>query len=244
MIKRILVAIAFTVTSAAAQADFLGLYAGVGYWHQTFGGHVIDNVSLAGDLGISKTNGNYLYVAFEHPIPLIPNIKVARTAIDETSTGTVKNSFTYQGQTFNSGQQVDSEINLTSTDLTLYYEIIDTGIDFDLGLTGRFVKGVVAVDNANHGVKVGLPMAYARLRVPLPLTHTYVDTNINYVSWSGNKVADYALAVGWQTRQFLFPEFGVELGWRRFSIDVSQSDADVKVDAAVKGVFLNLTGHF
>lgn len=244
MIKKILVAVAVAVASAAAHADFIGLYAGVGYWHQTFGGSVIDNVSVNNDLGIRTNNGSYIYAAFEHPIPFIPDIRIARTAIDDTGAGTLTTGFTYQGQTFTINQQVTSEIDLTSTDLTLYYQIVDTGIDFDLGLTGRFVKGVVTVNNANRGVKIGLPMAYAHIRIPLPLTHTYADTRLNYVSYGGNKIADYSLAVGWQTRAFLFPEFGVELGWRRFSINANKGDANVNVNAAVKGAFLNLTAHF
>ena len=241
---RILVAFAFLVTSAAANADFIGLYAGVGYWHQKFTGNVIDNVSINDELGVHSSNGNYIYLAFEHPIPLLPNVRVARTSIDTSGSGTVNQTFTYQGQTFTSAQQVNSQIDLTSTDLTLYYEIIDTGIDFDLGVTGRFVKGKIAVNDANQSVKIGLPMGYAHLRIPLPLTHTYATGTVNYISWSGNKVSDYSLGVGWQTREFLFPEFGVELGWRRFAINATQGDANVNVDAAVKGFYLNVTGHF
>lgn len=243
MFRRLLVACVLLMVSAAANADFLGVYAGVGYWRQSLSGDVISNVSI-GELGATRSNGNYLYVAFEHPIPFIPNFKLARTSIDETGVGTLNTSFTYQGQTFTSGQAVGSRIDLTNTDLTAYYEIIDTGINLDLGLTGRFVNGEVAVDNASHKLKISLPMVYGHVRVPLPFTHTYADGNVNYASWSGNRVVDYAIAVGWQTRHFILPEFGVELGWRRFSIDVNENDADVKADAVIKGVFLNLTGHF
>lgn len=244
MIKRILVALAITATSAAAHADFLGLYAGVGYWHQTFGGHVIDHVSIDNELGVNHNNGNYIYVELEHPIPVIPDIRISRTAIDDTGNGMLNTSFNYQGKTFTTGQRVHSEIDLTSTDLTLFYQIIDTGVHLDLGLTGRFVNGMVAVDNANHGVKIGLPMIYAHARIPLPFTHTYADGTVNYMSWRGDQVSDYAIGVGWQTREFLFPEFGVELGWRRFAINASQANADVNVDAAVKGMYVNLTAHF
>lgn len=244
MIKKIVMGVAIAVTSIAAHADSLGLYGGIGYWQQKFSGNIIDNVSVKNDLGIKSDNGNYIYLAFEHPIPLIPNIRISRTAIDTTGDGTLNKSFIYQGQSFTVSQKVSSEMDLTSVDVTLYYQLIDTGVDLDLGVTGRFVNGKVTVNSANRGVKVGLPMIYAHARIPLPLTHTYVAGSVNFVSWRGDTVSDYSVGVGWQTRHFIFPEFGVELGWRRLSINVSQSNADVNVDAAVQGVYVNLTGHF
>lgn len=244
MIRKLMFAMVGVLVSATASADYIGLYAGLGYWGQDFGGDVISKVSAANELGVGGSGGSYIYVAFEHPIPLLPNIRIARTAIDDTGSGTLTSNFTYEGQTFTSGQHVTSEINLTNTDVTLYYEVIDVGMDLDLGITGRFEKGEVAVNSARRGVSVGLPMGYARARFNLPFTGTYLDGNVNFISWSGNQVADYALAVGWQTHTTVLPDVGVELGYRRFSVDVSQSDADVNVDMAVKGVFLNLTTHF
>jgi outer membrane protein len=243
MIKRTLIAFTCLLASAGASADFVGLYAGAGYWGQDFGGNVISGVSAVNDLGVSGSDGNYLYVALEHPIPPVPNIRVARTMIKDTGTGMLSTNFTYQGQNFTTGQTVSSDIDLTNTDVTLYYEIIDTGVDLDLGITGRFVRGEVAVDSAQHGVSAALPMAYAHARVPMPF-NTYADGNLNFVSYSGNQVSDVGVAVGWQTKSTLLPEIGVEAGYRRVSINVSQSDADVNVDMAIKGAFVNLTVHF
>ena len=244
MLKKLFIAAAFCLTSAAAHADFLGLYAGVGYWREGFTGNVIQGVSVANELGAGTNNGNYLYVAFEHPIPLIPNIKVARTSIDVSGSGTLSSSFVYQGQTFNTNQQVNSTIDLTNTDVTLYYQLLDTGVNLDVGLTGRMVQGKVSVDTATQDVKVTIPMVYAHAKVPLPMTHTYLDGNANFVTYHGNTISDIAVGIGWSASLTLMPEIGVELGYRRFSINVDQAQANVNVDTAIDGVFLNVTGHF
>ena len=244
MITRIFVAVLCLAASATASADFVGIYAGAGYWNQDFSGNAIDKVDVKNELGLDTASGNTFYVAIEHPVPVLPNVRVERTSISDSGSGTVHGTFTYEGQVYTANQQVNSEIDLSHTDLTLYYEIIDTGMDFDLGLTGRFVKGNVRVDTANQDVDVVLPMLYGHVKVGLPFTGTYFNGNANLVSYKGNSVTDFSLGVGWETDSFIFPEFGVEGGYRRYAIDVSQNDANVQVDAAVKGVYLNLTAHF
>ncbi|MFT6038757.1 MAG: hypothetical protein ACI9TP_001549, partial [Candidatus Azotimanducaceae bacterium] len=72
----------------------------------------------------------------------------------------------------------------------------------------------------------------------------YFGGDINYASYGGNQIADYAVKVGWETENFILPEFGIEAGYRSFSIDADADDLDVNVDTQVDGVFLNLTGHF
>ncbi|MCB1646277.1 MAG: TIGR04219 family outer membrane beta-barrel protein, partial [Pseudomonadales bacterium] len=130
----------------SAYADFIGIYAGAGYWNADFSGNVIDGVSVDSDLNIDSDAGNYIYAAFEHPIPFVPNIRLARTGISDTGTGTLNSSFVFNGTTFTVDQTVRTEIDLTHTDLTLYYELIDTGMDVDLGLTARYLQGEVSVD--------------------------------------------------------------------------------------------------
>ncbi|MCB1647772.1 MAG: hypothetical protein KDI36_20095, partial [Pseudomonadales bacterium] len=91
---------------------------------------------------------------------------------------------------------------------------------------------------------VVLPMLYGRARFNLPFTGTWVGGDINYVGYSGNQIADYALKIGWETENFIFPEFGIEGGYRKFSIEVDEDDADVDVNTDIDGIFINLTAHF
>ncbi|MEX0941469.1 MAG: TIGR04219 family outer membrane beta-barrel protein [Pseudomonadales bacterium] len=239
--KRACLALTLAVTCTAAQADFIGIYAGAGTWNADFSGDVISNVSLDSDLNLTGTNANHFYAAFEHPIPLIPNIRVARTAIDDSGTGALTSSFTFAGQTFTASQPVNSKLDLTHTDITLYYELVDIGFDLDVGITGRVFDGEVVVNTAREDLEGTLPMLYARTKIGLPFTGTYVNASINTI---GSRHSDYTLAIGWETENFILPEFGIEAGYRNLSVDLDESDVDVVVDAKLDGVFINLTAHF
>lgn len=84
--------------------DFLGLYLGVGYWGSEFSGDVVDGVSVGNELSVDEDTGLHIYAALEHPIPVIPNTRVARTGIEDSGTGTLSSNFTFEGQNFTAGQ--------------------------------------------------------------------------------------------------------------------------------------------
>lgn len=244
MSRNFLAALPFLIFPALAQADFIGIHVGGGVWNSGFSGDIIDDVSLDDDLNIQGDIGNYFYVAFEHPVPLIPNIKIARTTLDDSGTGILSSDFEFNGTNYVVSETVMTEVDLSHTDFTLYYEVIDTGMDLDLGLTARYFNGDVGLNGTRQDIDIVLPMLYARAKIGLPFTGTYLGGEGNIVAYSGNRLADLAVHVGWETENFIFPEFGVQLGYRRFTLDVSEDDADVAVDATVDGVFVNLTAHF
>ena len=132
-------------------------------------------------------------------------------------------------------------MDLSHTDLTLYYELIDVGMDLDLGLTARYLEGEVELNNVRESAEVLLPMIYLRGKFNLPFTGTYIGGQVNAASYSGDSILDGDVKVGWQTENFIFPEFGVEAGYRQFSIDADES---VLIDLEMDGVFVNLTAHF
>lgn len=228
----------------SANADFLGLHLGVGYWGSEFAGDVVDGVSVGNELSVDKDTGLHIYAALEHPIPLIPNIRLARTGIEDSGTGTLSSNFTFEGQNFTSGQQVATTIDLTHTDLTLYYEIIDIGFDFDIGVTARSLEGQVQMDTTREDVDEIIPLVYLRAKIGLPFTGTYFTGNANALAFGDSEISDIAVAIGWETENFILPEFGIEGGLRRFTIDVREQDARVNVDMEVDGIFVNLTAHF
>lgn len=244
MFLKSLLVVGLLMFSLASQADVIGAYIGVGYWNSSFGGDVVTDVDVEDELDISGDNGAQIYAGLEHPIPLLPNIRVARTNLEDSGTGTLSSTFVYQGETFTTSQTVATRVDLTHTDVTLYYEIIDIGMDVDVGLTGRWLDGEVAIDNAQENVEGVLPMVYVRGKFYLPMSGLYVGGDINAISYSESSVSDYSLRVGWETESFLFPEFGIEGGYRRFNIDADEEDIDVNVDVDIDGFFINLTAHF
>jgi outer membrane protein len=217
MIRKFLTGVPLLILPALAQADFIGIHVGGGAWNGSFSGDIISDVSLDGDLNIQGDTGSYIYAAFEHPVPLIPNIKIARTTMEDSATGSLSSNFEFNGTNYVVNETV---------------------------MTARYFNGDVGLNGNREAIDVVLPMLYARAKIGLPFTGTYIGGEGNIVSYSGNELADLAVHVGWETENFIFPEFGVQLGYRRFSLDVSEEDADVAIDARVDGVFVNLTAHF
>ena len=241
MFKNLMISFLLLLVSCVVKADFIGIFGGAGYWKGDIGGDVITDVSIGDELGVSGDGGNYFYVALEHPIPLVPNVKIARTNIEDSGSGIVGTTFTFEGATFSTGQSVSTKVDLTYTDFTLYYELVDVGFDLDLGLTARQFVGELQVDAVKEDANGIVPMLYASTKIGLPLSGLYVGAEVNGTSFSGDSLIDYAVKVGWETENFILPEVGVEAGFRRLSID---SDDNVDLDLEVDGVFINLTAHF
>lgn len=239
-----LIGLALIVLPTPSMADFVGFFAGAGIWNNDFKGDVVAGVDVDDELGISSNTANYIYVALEHPLPFVPNIRVARTSLRDSGMGTISADFMFEGNAFTGSQNVTAELDLTYTDFTLYYEIWDTGFDFDIGLTARKFSGEMQINQVKVRIDEYLPMVYVAGRVGLPFSGLFLGADINAISYSGNTIADYSVKIGWETSSFVFPEFGIEAGYRKFSLNGDEEDVGVNVDVGVGGAFVNLVAHF
>ena len=111
--------------SFTSQADtLLGLYAGAQAWNmETSGGFSNDGSNT--EFNFEEQTNTNLYVAFEHPIPLIPNVKVQRTAMDTQGDVILDTQFTLGDKVFAANGNAFTDVSLTTTDFILYYELFD-----------------------------------------------------------------------------------------------------------------------
>ena len=79
--KRTLLATVLVLITSSTYADFIGIYVGAGYWNADFSGDVVSDVSVTDQLQINGDASSQLYIAFEHPVPVLPNIRVARSDV-------------------------------------------------------------------------------------------------------------------------------------------------------------------
>lgn len=250
MLKKIApLALAFVAINA--QADTLGVQAGVSYWSPSFSGNLdsgsstVGNVSLKKDLGLSDTSATGLYVAIEHPVPLFPNFRIERTNLSETASSTVSRNIEFEGQTFTSGTNVKTAVDLTHTDWTGYYEILDGmgGISADLGLTIRQFDGEIEIaSTASNGAEtldVPVPLLYGRGEfeipgLPFPVA---VGGMINYLGFGDTSISDTRFFVS--AKAPLPVEVGGEIGYRSFSVELEDT-----ADLSVSGVYASATVNF
>jgi outer membrane protein len=200
------------------------------------------SVDVEDDLDFDKNRNNVFSVAVEHPVPLVPNVRVAAAGISDEQDSTLTQQITYNNQSFSRNSDVSSEYQLDYTEATLYYAPWKILAKPKIGITARRLDMKFAIQNSNgtnrQSVKATqtLPMIHAGVRADLPLTGFYVRGEADAVSYDGNSLTDATAALGWRSDFNL----GLELGYRRMNLtldDVSDIDADFKLG----GPFLSLS---
>ncbi|MFX4228430.1 MAG: TIGR04219 family outer membrane beta-barrel protein [Porticoccaceae bacterium] len=253
MIKNILVApiIALGIyLPSIANADVLGLFAGYGQWSADSSGQIADDgrsVDIQDELNLDTDSSNIYYIGLEHPVPVLPNIRLQHTDLAGSGVGTISEELEFNGEIYPVDAEISSDLDLTHTDATLYYQLFDTVLGIDLGLTARKFDGtalLLADDGVggtigvNEDFDVVIPMVYARIGLKLPLTGLTVDAKANYISRGNDSVTDTIVSLNYEATFGL----GLEAGYRTFDIDVE--DDGFIVDTKIDGAYMGISYHF
>lgn len=252
LIQAVTLASALSTLCLPATADtILGIYAGAGVWNASFDGEINgeyngDTTITTDQLGVDSSNNTFMYVALEHPIPVIPNIRLSVTDLTTDGSGSVDEAFTFQGITYTTNTPTNTEIDLSHTDVTFYYEILDNWVSMDFGLTARKFDGLATItsdtDEGSVTLDTTIPMLYGKARFDLPFSGWYVAGTLNYIGYSDAKISDFDGKIGYQS-DGLALDFGVDLGYRTLSIDLEDSD-DLNANISVDGPYASVTVHF
>jgi len=234
-----------------AFADFVGARLSGGMFKYSISGTVRDNPAanesfdVKNDLGWKDDNGFTGYLYIEHPVPIIPNIRLGTTSMKLGGSGVISQPTTYDGGTFAASTAVTSDLDLSHTEVALYYELIDTVVDLDLGLNFKFFDGKVYVtdggaNTATSTFKETVPMLYGSLTVPIPATGFKLAGDISTISYKDSTYTDYMVRVRYETDFML----GVELGYRSIHIDYQDVGAGKYAKLDAKGPYLMATLSF
>ncbi|MCG8317429.1 MAG: TIGR04219 family outer membrane beta-barrel protein [Pseudomonadales bacterium] len=253
--KLIIAATCLLTVPSIAAADTLGIFVGAGNFDAEFSGTFKNSdtgerrIDLETDLGLDESSASYIYIAFEHPIPVLPNIKLARTELDQSGRSQLTEEIVFDGKTYAANVEVDSVIDLSHTDVTLYYELLDNWVNFDLGLTIRQFDGEISitgtesssgtVQTASEDVDFPVPLIYGKAQFDLPLTGFYAAVDANWIGFGGNIFFDAVGKVGYETDI----GFGVEAGLRSITLEIDDEE-DVEADMDFSGLFLAAHYHF
>lgn len=219
--------------STTVQADFLGLYAGVdGIYSQTS----INDNSPTDD----KFNAVY-NVAFEHPVPFLPNLKLRYSEFGGTR------------DNFQSGiYMVDQDLDVNTLDAIAYYEILDNIVSVDAGLgvkrldVSNTLKNTVPAVNITFTAddKQTLPALYVAAGGKLPFTGFSAKAEVMAGKNSDADFNDINAEVKYNFIESIALDLGVKFGYRAMTVnfdDDANSGFD-KIEA--KGPYLGLEAHF
>jgi len=211
--------------STLSAATILGLGVEADYYNAEASGHFsyTDNGATTNTRFSNTSEDTYqVGVYFEHPVPVLPNIRLDLTPEAKFSG--------LDGATA-------TTISLDQMDITPYYEIVDTVIDFDLGVTFKVIQGDIK-GTVNQDFNVVIPMGYAAVGVDIPGTGIRVAGDIKYVSYSGDSFYDSRIKASMD----LAAGLAVEAGYRRESLELDRFD--IRSDMTIEGPFVGMNYRF
>jgi len=251
MNQKLLFLLLLLMLPLAANADTLGIKLGAASWRYDVTGDLryksknsADDIDVENDLGYDNDTLTFAYLIFEHPVPVLPNVKLSYTNIDTSGRGTLSSTFNYGGSSFTIGDIVNSDIQLKQTDITLYYSLLDNWVNLDVGLNAKYIDSKANITSTILGtsktadVSTWVPMLYAGVGFDLPLTGLGVSADGSYIGYSGSNFYDFSVRLSYDTPWFL----GVDVGYRKVNLsldDISNSYADISFDGYYGGLYLH-----
>jgi len=245
-IKQLLCLAALSVPFTA-HADTLSFTAGAGIWNTSPTGNFQKKgdpatVDVKDDLFWSDETQGYFFATLEHPVPIIPNVKVMATKIDQSGSGNT--SFIFDGTSYSG--DVTNDFSIQTVDLIAYYEILDNIVSLDIGLNVRSLKvdyTITATDpvttlsvTTTDSVNETIPMLYALVGAS-PIPDLIISGELSYIAYAGSTISDFTAKIAYTTNVFV----GFEAGYRKQQYtfdDVSSTNADLGFDGVFAGAYL------
>lgn len=222
--RSMILAMMFGASSLSA-ATILGLGVEADYYNAQASGHFAytDNGVTTNTRFADTSEDTYqVGVWFEHPVPVLPNIRL---------------DLTPEAKFAGSDGGIVSTLALDQMDITPYYEILDNVIDFDLGVTFKVLQGDIK-GSVNQDFNVVVPMGYAAVGVDIPGTGIRIAGDIKYVSYSGDSFYDSRIKASLD----LAAGLAVEAGYRRESLELDRFD--IRSDMTIEGPFIGMSYRF
>lgn len=224
-----------------SNADTLSISAGGGVWNTSSSGTFgktsdPTQVDVKDNLFWSDESQGYLFASLEHFVPIIPNVKLMYTKIDQSGSGNT--NFVFDGDTYSG--DVANDFSLKTMDLIAYYEVLDNVVSLDIGLNIRKLDTDFSItstgNNTTDSVSETVPMLYALVGAS-PIPDLIISGEISYMAFSGSSVSDITAKIAYTTSFFV----GFEAGYRSQKYefdDVSGNDANLTIDGLFAGAYL------
>ena len=244
MKKNIVLLSLSAILALGASADTFGLEMGAAAWASKTSGNIEykgDSIDLEKDLGYDDLNTNFIWASFEHPIPLIPNIKIQHTKIEDSSSKV--SNVTFDNKNFSGN--VSSNLQLNQTDFIAYYELLDNWVNLDVGINGKFIDASVSVNDtsttpaSNKNLEYIIPMVYAKARFDLPFSGLSAETDLSYITYEDSEFYDLKGGLLYETSFGL----GATAGYRMEKLQLDDI-SDVNSNIEIKGAYAGLFYHF
>jgi len=252
LITILLIVLGVFIITIPAYALPFRIEGAIGIWNHDPNGMINyngDDVELNNDLALSDRNDLNLWFRIEHPVPMLPDIKVQYTPIKVKDSNSSNRQFVFGGHPFDDA--VRSEIEMDIIDVQLYNHLpflqmaslksldVTYGMSFRFLNANAFIEEIQAVDARSRSFSTPLAMICAGFRVA-PVNSLSLIGDFQGTAYSGNHWYDITAEVQIAPlNEHLF--LGIGYRYQDFKIDNIQ---DVTADQTMQGWFAELGCRF
>jgi len=248
------IATSILTTISMVKADTIGFEVGAYQWNSDYSGTIsVDDTTTSGtsldikdDLGFTSDSQSVLWIKIEHPLPILPNIKLVSSNLTTNAASVLTRDIVFGGETFTTNENVATQADLSNTEYTFYYELLDNWINLDAGVTIRQYDGSISLATDPTGSNINnsevldfvIPLLYLNGRFDLPMTGFFVEGQVNVISYNNDSISDTEFAIGYESDLGL----GGKLGHRAFTMNVDEANFQSNLDFS--GTYFSVFYHF
>lgn len=228
------------------QADLLGVTFSGDFAQLEVSGRGGDNLASQ-SLQFSDDRWQSWSIAFEHPLPLVPNVLLRRQNGNWTGQTQLRGDLQLDGQIFPSQSTITNVLDLQTTDLSFYYEVLDNSLlALDLGVSAmRFetMMSATQVRNTQRTASGYLPLLYGNFVLQLWGTDTTLFWQGFYADYQDQQWSQTKVGLGYEMLNLTAVSIALKVGWQHQSVQFVDVD-DLDVDMLMKGAFVALEIDF
>lgn len=180
-------------------------------------------------------------------MPVLPNIRLQHSDMNWSGNGLISAGTDLDGNPFVVAEQAEISLDLSHTDATLYYEVLDNVVDLDLGITARLFDGEASLIGATQQQSMVLdatvPLLYGKAGLGLPGTGWHADVAANWINVDEFRLVDWSAELSYSFDIFPAMDAGIVLGYRSMVIDLNDLD-ELQSDATFDGYYVALQLYF
>jgi len=212
-------------------------------------GSVADRIDVKNDARLGDETKPWAKFKLEHPIPLIPNIKLAHMPMKFDGSGNVTRNIRWGDNTYNLNAGFNLSVKLDRVDTTLYYNFpfIKTAtagkLDVEFGLNvrtimfdGKLSGTTTGGQRVTESKSITLPIPMGHLAAEIrPISLVSLVGELNYIGYKSNAYYDYVAGLRLNSRVRTPLKPFVEVGYRHEKLKIDEQD--VRTDLKVKGYY-------
>jgi outer membrane protein len=246
----------FLLASSSKAGPLIDFEASIGAIQQKPRGYVsyeglsdADRIDVKNDAKLGDKTKPWAKFKLEHPIPLIPNIKLAYMPMKFDGSGNVDKTVKWGDNTYDLEAGFNLSVKLDRIDTTLYYNFpfIKTAtagkLDVEFGLNVRTLMFDAKLSGTATGV--GSISESASITLPIPMGHLAAEIRpislvslvgeLNYIGYKNNAYYDYVAGLRLNSRVRTPLKPFVEVGYRHEKLKIDEEG--VKTDLKIKGLY-------